>query len=179
MKKKVARLLTGAAGICAIVLFAAITAQIFDRGNVLDRITHWPELEVHTLEGNQVSTSKLLSGKPIFFNYYSTECIYCQAEIRDIAEHTELQELVTLVFISNERPEVIQQFRGEYGLMDNSNFLFLVDNNSTAKDYFGIRSVPATYLYNSEGEMINFFRGQIKAETLYSHFSELEGECTH
>lgn len=176
MRKEVAKFIVGVAGIGTVVLIAAIAAQMIDRENVLDRITQWPDLKVQTLDGNEISTGKFLTGSPVLFNYFSTECIFCQAEIRDIAEHKELQEMATLVFISNEDPEVIQQFRRDYGIEDNSHFLFLVDINSTVKDHFGIRSVPATYLYNSEGEILEFFRGQIKAETLYTHFSVLEGE---
>lgn len=169
MRKEVAKLIAGAAGIGVVVLVAANAAQMVDRENVLERITQWPDLAVQTLDGDEFTIAHLTSGAPILFNYFSTECVFCQSEITDIANHQQLQESATLVFISDEPPDVIKQFLRNHGVDENPNFLFLVDSGSEVKEYYRIRSVPATYLYNPNGELVEFFRGQIRAETLYSH----------
>lgn len=168
MNKEVGKLIVGVAGIGAVVLIALIAAQLMDRENVLDRINLWPELNVETLDGSKLSTDQLFTKTPILFNYFNTECVFCQAEIQDIAEHEALQEAVTLIFISDEDVDVIEQFRLNFELEDQPQFQFFSDFNREVKNHYGIRSVPATYLYNSDGELVDFFRGQIKGETLYS-----------
>lgn len=173
MSKDAVKLILGVIIIGFIILIAATAAQLIDREKALDRITQWPDINVQTIEGEKFATSKLASDDPILFNYFSTECIFCQAEIEDMANHKELQESATLVLISDELPDVINQFRRNHGLDENPNFLFLVDSGRQVKDFYRIRSVPATYLYNHDGELVEFFRGQIKAETLYSHIQKM------
>lgn len=169
MRKVVAKLIAGITGVVAVVLIAAIAAQMMGRENVLERITQWPDIEIITIEGDEFSTAQLILDAPILFNYFNTECVFCQSEILEIANHAELQKSATLVFISDEPPDVIKRFRRNYSLDANPNFLFLVDTDSKVKEYYRIRSVPATHLYTSNGELVEFFRGLISAETLYSH----------
>lgn len=174
MNKEVGKLIVGLAGIGGIVLIAIIAAQLMDQENILDRITQWPELKVKTLEGSEISTVQLISDTPILFNYFNTECVFCQAEIKDIAEHEALQDAVTLVFISDEDADIIEQFRLNFEFEHQPRFQFLIDSHGEVKEYFGIRSVPATYLYNSNGELVEFFRGQIKAETLFDLVTDMD-----
>lgn len=54
---------------------------------------------------------------------------------------------------------------------------FLFDTGGVVKEYYRIRSVPATYIYNSEGKLIEFFRGSVKAEALYSHVMAIGKEA--
>lgn len=175
MRKEVAKLIAGVAGIGAVVLTVAIATQLVDRDNALERITQWPDLEVQTLDGDEISTGKLLSGNPVLFNYFSTDCTFCQGEIRDIADHIALQSTATLIFVSDEEARVIKQFRHDYGLDNNPKFLFLVDSMGEMRNYYRIRSVPATYLYDTNGQLIQFFRGQVKTETLYSQITDEDG----
>lgn len=49
--------------------------------------------------------------------------------------------------------------------------------NREMKDHFSIRSVPATFLYHPDGELIEFFRGQVKAEILCSHVNAIVEEA--
>ncbi len=126
MRKEIVKLIAGAEGIGVVVLVEITAAQMGDRENVLEHITQWPDLAVQTLEGNEIATSQLLSGAPVLFNYFNTECIFCKAEIEEIAEHTALQDAVTLVFMSDEDPEILERFRHKYGFDENPNVLFFV-----------------------------------------------------
>lgn len=174
MNKEVGKLIVGIAGIGGVVLIAIIAAQLIDQENVLGRINQWPNLKVESLEGSELSTDQLFSDTPVLFNYFNTECVFCQAEIQDIGEHEDLQEAVTLIFISDEDADVIEQFRLNFELEDQPQFQFYSDSNREVKGHYGIRSVPATYLYNTNGELVEFFRGQIKAETLYNLITEMD-----
>ena len=173
MKKDVIKLMLGIIVIIGIVLIVASISQLTSRGNILNRIAEWPDVMIKTLDGAEISTGQFQSEKPILFNYFNSECIFCQAEIIDITDHNELVRSANLIFISDEKPEVIEKFLQHHRLNEHHRNLFLVDSEKILRDFYGIRSVPATYIYDADGQLVEFFRGMISAETIYLQIVQL------
>ena len=73
-----------------------------------------------------------------------------------------------MVLITDESWDRIEEFRNYLGLNDNKEFIFLRDAKKSVKEFYGIRRVPATYLYNEDGELIQLFKGETKADLLFS-----------
>lgn len=173
MKKDVIKLILGIIVVVGIVLIVTSISQLMSRGNILNRITKWPDLVIETLDGTKIRTVHLQNGKPILFNYFNSECIFCQAEIIDITDHNELIASAILIFITDEKPEVIEKFLQQHKLDENDRFRFFIDSDRAIRDMYGIRSVPATYIYDADGQLVEFFRGKISAEILYSYMVQL------
>lgn len=152
------------------ILVILIADQLLDRKNIRERISTLPDLEMKTLDGVTVSLGELSVELPLLLNYFNTQCPFCQHEIAEILVDEQLQEMALLVFISDEPPETVMAFQREMILDQEPELVFLYDENRIIRDYFGIRSVPATYLYTKEGKLIQFYRGVVKTETLRSHF---------
>ena len=168
MEKTVVKWIVGGVFTAILILGVLIANQLIERKNKLERISSWPDLEVETIEGEPVSTLEFLSDDPILFTYFSTTCRYCRNEITDISKHTQLQMTVAVVLITDESWDRIEEFRNYLGLNDNKEFIFLRDAKKSVKEFYGIRRVPATYLYNEDGELIQLFKGETKADLLFS-----------
>lgn len=171
MKKSVVKFVALVAVVSLIVFGILIVNNLLERENILDRISTWPYLDAKTLDGEAVSTGDLLDGNPVILTYFNTECIYCQQKFAGILEDGQLQYEATLVFVSDETPEIVRAFQEEMGLDQEPAFIFLYDENRTIRNYFGIRSVPASYIFTREGKLTQFYRGLVKTDVLRTHIT--------
>jgi peroxiredoxin len=172
MKRTVVKWIVGGVFTAILLLGVLIVNQLFERENRMERISIWPGLEVETMEGEPVSTLEFLSDDPILFTYFNTTCEYCRNEITDISKHSQLQKTVVVVLITDERRQQIERFRNELEIVENTAFIFLRDSKKKVKEFYGIKGVPATYLYNGDGELIQLFRGETKADLFYSRIQK-------
>jgi peroxiredoxin len=168
MQRTIVKWIVGGVFMAILVLGFLIANQLFERENRMERISRWPDLEVGTMEGETVSTLEFLSDDPILLTYFNTGCEYCRREITDISKHNQLQQAATVVFITDESWEKIEQFRNDLEINENTAFIFLRDPKKNVKEFYGIKGVPATYLYNGDGELIQLFKGATKADLLFS-----------
>ena len=175
MKRRFSILVVYVAAIVITVLGIMIANTLLDRENILDRITNWPDLQVDTLDGELVSTTDILGDKPVILYYFNTECIFCQETFTDLPNHPELMKEATLLFISDEDPGVISEFITDMGLDGVAEILFYNDSYQQVNDFFAIRGVPAIYLYNKQGELIDLYNG---ATALTKISNELQEEIS-
>lgn len=168
MKKTVVKWIVGGVFTAILLLGVLIANQLFERENRMERISIWPDLEVETIHGEPVSTLEFLSDAPILFTYFSTTCKYCRNEITDVSKHTQLQKTAAIILITDESQKEIERFRSELGITEDTEFIFLRDAKKKVKKFYGIKGVPATYLYNKNGELIQLFKGETKADLLFS-----------
>lgn len=175
MKKRFSILVVFVVAFVFSVLSFMITDNLLDRENILDRITNWPDLQVDTLDGELVSTTDILGDKPVMLYYFNTECIFCQETFTDLPNHPELMKEATLLFISDEYPAVVREFIIDMGLDGVPEILFYVDSDQQMKDFFDIRGVPAIYLFNQQGELIDLYSG---ATALTKISNELQEEIS-
>jgi peroxiredoxin len=171
MKKRVGTLIVYTAVLLVCVLGALIANNLQERDTILDRISQWPDVEVKTMDGETVSTAKLSGETPLLFIYFNTECIFCRNMFEEIIADGQLKQHARFLFVSDESPETIKEYRKHTGIDQAKEFLFFYDHDQKVRGHFDVRGVPATYLYDSEGNLIEFFRGQVKAETLHSHLT--------
>ena len=128
-------------------------------------------MQVHTLDGEPASTASIPDEKPLVLYYFNTECIFCQETFTDLPNHKELMEEATLLFVSDENPGLVREFITDMELDDGSEIQFYVDADQHVKEHFAVRGVPAIYLYDKEGELIELYRG---ATALTNIRSELQ-----
>lgn len=161
MKKRIVKMFVYGVAACIIILGFMIVNNLLDRENIFDRISQWPDLQVNSLKGEPLSMADILDDKPIMLYYFKTECIFCQATFSDLPNYPELTERVNIVFISDEDPVAVRQFLTGMEISELSVPLFYHDYERQVKDFYAIRAVPAIYLYDREGKLIQFFRGAV------------------
>jgi len=172
MKRRFSILVVYVAAIVITVLGMMIANNLLERENILDRLLHWPELQMYTLNGEQVSTKDISNVKPRVLYYFNSECIFCQETFRDLPNHPELKEEATLVFVSDEAPGIIRDFITNMKLENVPAPQFYVDADQQIRKHFAIRGVPAIYLYDQKGELIELFKGATSLAVIRSRLQE-------
>jgi len=168
MKKVIVKTIIYTALIVIVILCFMIANTVLERENILERITQWPDLQINSLEGETVSTAEIAVDKPTLLYYYHTECIFCQGTFSDLKNHPNLIEEANMIFISDEEPTTINGFLTEMKVTQMPGLLFYQDHDRKVKDFYSIRAVPAIYLYDRDGKLIQFYRGAVGLEEIGS-----------
>lgn len=173
MKKRVGKLIVYTAAILLFVLGALIANNLLERDNILERISEWPDVEVKKMDGEMVSTRDLIGENPVLLIYFNTECIFCGAMFEEILSDGRLQQHARLMFVSDEHPETVTEYRRKTGMDQVKEFKILHDYEQQVRDFYRIRGVPATYLYTENGELIRYYRGQVSVDELLTQLQDV------
>ena len=105
-------------------------------------------IELTDLEGNPIEWESL-AGKKVFLNFWATWCKPCIIEMPSMHEAAgQLGEDYVFLAASYEDLEKIKKFA------DNRDFDFQFVHTKTPIQDLQIRSLPTTFLINSEGELV-------------------------
>lgn len=161
MRRSIVKLILYLIAAFTLVLFIVIMNNLMGRENVIERISELPDLEMSTLDGKLVNMNSVLNDKPLILYYFNTNCIFCQGTFVDLPNHPNLLDEATILFISDEHPDTLKKFISELGFEEVIKLHFLNDREKLVKDFYSIRAVPAIYLYDRDGKLIQFYRGAV------------------
>jgi thiol-disulfide isomerase/thioredoxin len=130
-----------------------------------------PEFTLTTVDGREVQLSDS-SGKIRLVDFWATWCAPCREEVPML---NELQASYgergfQVVAISDEEAEVIQDFIDEFGV----EYLNLVGTEEVA-EAFGVLGLPAAFLLDGEGRVIDSFLGPKPRRVLVEKIESLLG----
>ena len=113
-----------------------------------------PDYRAATLDGQQVSLATL-RGRPVLLNIWATWCVPCRSEVADLADiHARfggrgLEVIGVSVDEATNRSRVI-----EFISVAHVPYRILLDPDDRASRVFGLRSLPATFLFDPGGVLI-------------------------
>lgn len=145
----------------------SIYEQLARQQAVERRIATLPELVLETVEGKRFSSRERPNSLPTVITYFKTDCPYCKAEITDMKRHPGLLNATRIALISNEPIDLLKRFNREFGLNEYRNIVVCRDSSRSVMELFGVKGVPATFVYTVEGNLIDSFQGETKADLLY------------
>ena len=129
-----------------------------------------PDFTVYDSEGNEITLSALMDGKPTVLNFWASWCGPCRSEMPHIQEAYErLGGEVSFVMINmtdgqRETRESAEEYMAESGWT----FPIYFDSDYDAAMTYGAYSLPQTYFIDAEGRLIAAARGSMSAEVLQS-----------
>ena len=129
-----------------------------------------PDFTVYDAEGNEITLSALMDGKPTVLNFWASWCGPCRSEMPHIQEAYErLGGEVSFVMINmtdgqRETRESAEEYMAESGWT----FPIYFDSDYDAAMTYGAYSLPQTYFIDAEGRLIAAVRGSMSAEVLQS-----------
>jgi peroxiredoxin len=104
------------------------------------------------LEGNDVSLEDY-RGKIILLNFWATWCLPCRVEMpsmEKLYQEYKNKGFSILAIDMQEDADTVRAFKEQYKL----NFPILLDSDGSVGQFYGVRSIPATYLVNRQGYLI-------------------------
>ena len=118
-----------------------------------------PAFTVAALDGSTINSADW-RGKVVLVNFWATWCGPCRQEIPDlVALQARYRDALLIVGLSiDERPPAeVKQFADQHGI----NYPVAIANEGLQKAFGGISAVPATYVVNPEGGIVQRHLGVI------------------
>ena len=129
-----------------------------------------PDFTVYDAEGNEITLSALMDGKPTVLNFWASWCGPCRSEMPHIQEvYERLGGEVSFVMINmTDGQRETQESAEEYMAESGWTFPIYFDSDYDAAMTYGAYSLPQTYFIDAEGRLIAAARGSMSAEVLQS-----------
>lgn len=121
-----------------------------------------PKVSLKTLDGKTVSTETLSNdGKPFIITFFALWCKPCQRELKAIAEVYDDWREETGVKIYAVSIDEAQNAHKVKPLVDQNEWEYdvLLDPNSDFKRALGVNMIPAVFIFDGEGKMVDSRNG--------------------
>jgi peroxiredoxin len=120
--------------------------------------TEAPEFALPDLDGKVVKSSDL-RGKVVILDFWATWCPPCRQEVPHfVALQSKYRDQgLAIVGLSLDKGGAgdVKPFVEEY----NVNYMMLIANDQTARDYGGITGIPTTFVLDKDGKIVKRFMG--------------------
>lgn len=157
-------------------LFLVVVYQIARKNSykqdVAKMIQCIPDFKLQSISNSIFTQDSLGHNSPTVFLYFSTDCDFCQYEIKKIKTQINEFNNVSLIFISPEPIEDIAKFADENDLSAKKNIIFLQDPVLSFASQFDANIIPYIIIYNKNRKLIKRFKGVMKVEEILKILSD-------
>jgi len=115
---------------------------------------------------SSINTDSLNFEKPFVIFYFSPDCPYCRAQIRDIVKHNKELQNNKFLLITNYEKEQVQKVVKEFKIKDCKNIKVAIDSKSSFINYYYIPNVPYLAIYDKEKKFRNALIGRTDFKTI-------------
>lgn len=133
-----------------------------------------PDFELVTMEGQTVRLSDY-RGQRVFINFWATWCPPCRAEMPDMQNLYEEQEVPIEILAVNLTPteqneENIVDFVADFGLT----FPILMDTDSEVANQYKVQAYPTSYMVDSEGRISFIAPGAMNQDLMVQEVKKMK-----
>jgi peroxiredoxin len=146
-----------------------ISTEEKGKANIGDKA---PNFILNTLSNEKIKLSDL-RGDGVLLNFWGTYCPPCKKEMpyleSQYQKHKGTGVHILAVNVGEQRLNV-ENFVNEYEL----NFPILMDENQEVLDVYGVVSLPATFLINKDGIIIDIIPGGMTEADIESYITRIK-----
>jgi len=133
---------------------------------IQSQIIRLPDLDLLDLDGQSVNLNLLVGNKSSLLVYFNSTCEICQMELNSIAKRIVEFDSHALVFVTVQPLEEVMDFIHELGISDRESVHFLIDSEMEVAGYYGVKGVPALFIYDGSGSLVADYTGPVKVDLL-------------
>ncbi|OBS09227.1 TlpA family protein disulfide reductase [Acidihalobacter prosperus] len=129
-----------------------------------------PQLVLPSLGGDHVALDHL-QGKPLVLNLWATWCPPCRAELPLLIKARQSHPGIRFYFAEQGNAyNNVDAFAKKYALPLP---LVLLDTNTKLSQFYGVLGYPTTVFYNSHGNIVKIYRGELKPAVLQQYLEQI------
>lgn len=128
-----------------------------------------PTLSVWATDSTQVQYTPPYPNQPTVVVYFNSECSICQYEAQAIYQDSIALQDANIVMLSSEPLAAIQAFGSQYGLDQRANVQLFGIDPVVVTQAFGAVSAPSILIYNSQRQLVQYYRGETSTEAIAQH----------
>lgn len=148
--------------LCFILIYRQFSYQ-FNRKMLF---IEFPNLIIKNLDGNNASLRNITTDIPSVLIYFNSSCPICQSEAELIEKNFKKDTLTQFLWVSSESVEEIKEFSALYKLDSLSSHHFYSDTHYSLANAFKLTGVPATFIYDAEGNLVDYALGAVSISDL-------------
>jgi hypothetical protein len=149
-----------------IVTFLVLTFRKHASNNrIKDKLSRVPDIYLLKLDSTKFNLNSL-EQKPLVLIHFNSECDHCQREAIDLQKHLKDFSNTNVVFMSSEETSKISKFANHFELINYSYIYFTKLIPEQSDTTFGNLSIPHTFIYGNDENLIKEFRGETSAKEI-------------
>lgn len=137
------------------------------------KISRLPSFSFATLDDRLYNSLEIKTG-PVLVVHFHPECEHCKYEIMEIIKSDIPTLFKHVVLISSANIDTVKKFILEFNYPDIKSITTLYDPLNEFEDIFGSGTVPSTYIYDKELNLLNIYHGEVKPESILKHIKSNE-----
>lgn len=131
-----------------------------------------PDFQLEDLKGKKVKLSDY-RGKIVFLNFWATWCPYCVEELPEFQKQHDIfskdgDVVILAVDIGESRDQVASYIKSKKLDMN-----FLLDINSAVAGKYFISGIPATFVIDRQGIIVNVVTGPVSGEKIDNYINRI------
>ena len=104
--------------------------------------------------------------------FYSPGCAFCEHEGAELSRNAKQFAGCKLFFVTMEPLDSAKAYTIRHQLLSHDGYYSLVDTTRLSVMEFGIRTIPTTFIYDRNKNLIKVFEGEINAKRLVKLITE-------
>jgi peroxiredoxin len=155
----------------ATFLAFGITGKIHNTNIAKEKIKTLPSFSFKKLNDTVYNSNQIKEG-PLLILFFHPECEHCQYQITSLFKKWIQPRDMLVLLVSNAEKSEIRNFIKENNIPDSLGLIVLVDEANNFIDYFGTERVPSTFIYNKQLQLIKYFQGEVRPETILKYLKQ-------
>lgn len=115
------------------------------------------------INGEKISTDKLLSKGPIVLDFWATFCAPCMKSLPAYNQLADKYPNVTFIAVSSDSPRAKDKVIKTVKSLK-LNMTTVIDGNRSIQKAFNVKEIPETYLINQKGEIVFHHNGYVPGD---------------
>ncbi|GMQ24694.1 hypothetical protein Aoki45_13760 [Algoriphagus sp. oki45] len=125
-----------------------------------------PSIMLTSTDGDSVNLKTEGDSVPSVLIYFNSTCPICQSEAELIERTFKADTLPRFLWVSSESVEEVKNFAAHYSLDSLDTHRFYSDTLFRLASAFRLTGVPATFVYDAEGNLLDYTLGAVSMSDL-------------